>query len=152
MRFMDFTLNNVKYSEGLYQSVFSSHRGNIKGWGLTQESAISHGKLCILKHIAMCSKYPSIVYQPDISFILYANDRAEKLFENAYELFNSLQKEDRKILESTQEFELTVDDRVFDCLATDYRIPTRLRYFQFQGLPEKDLNFPHNCGSSLGEV
>ena len=41
---------------------------------------------------------------------------------------------------------------MYECLATDYRIPAKIRWIQIQGQLKEDLSCPRNFESNLGEV
>ena len=152
MSFKNFEIEVRKSREGLYQAISISDKGRIRDWGLTQDLAVRSAKLSILKYEAISLEYPVIIYQPYVNWVIFANHKAEQLFDDAYGLFEQLPAEDKKILESSLEFEFIVENKIFQCVATDYRIPTKVRCFQLLGQPKKDLDYLYNCENNPSEA
>lgn len=143
VKFKDFDIQIIETSLKIYQAVSSSIVGQIVDYGLTPELALKSAKLSILKYYAMVSIYPVIIYQPFVNCVLFANDQSENIFNDPYSMFDNLSLRHKKVLESFNQFEITIDDKIYHCKAINYRIPDKLRYFQI--LDQSIVNTSYSC-------
>lgn len=152
VRFKDFDIQINRKELNLYQAISSSIVGQIIDYGLTSELALKSAKLSVLKYYAMISAYPVIIYQPFVNWVLFANNQAENIFDDPYSIFDDLPPTHKKVLESFNKFEITINDKIYHCEAINYRIPDKLRYFQILDQSTVNINYPCTFENNQGEV